>query len=188
MKSFLLCALINILIVVNVSCEFTSWRLPNTTIPIDYNISVTVISRKPYEILEAFSGAVGIKVKVTEVIADLYLHSKFANISEVFLTDIDHQNIPVAFKSIPDRELVHISPLSGNLIANSEYIIKIAYISKLRRDKLGFHLSSYVNSAGQKVYVCVMLLHLKFIFVLVFQRYSFDSVRSDRSTACFSML
>lgn len=166
MKSSLLYALINILIIVNVSCEFTSWRLPNTTIPMDYNISVTVISRKPYEIVEAFSGVVGIKVKVTEVIEDLYLHSKFANISEVFLTDIDYQNIPVTFKSLPDRELVHISLMSGNLIANSEYIIKIAYISKLRKDKLGFHSTSYVNSAGRKVYVCIMLLHLKFIFFM----------------------
>lgn len=153
MKWLLSIALINCLLALNVSCEFTSWRLPNTTTPIDYNISVTVTSQSPYEIEKTFSGVVNIRVKVTEVIGDLYLHSKFANISEVLLTDINHRKFPVAFKGIPDRELLHISIVKGNLIANSEYDIKITYISELRRDKLGFHSSSYVNSAGQKVYV-----------------------------------
>lgn len=153
MKWLLLYALISLLLVVNVSCEYTSWRLPNTTTPIDYNIYVTVFSPSPYQLADTFSGVVNIRINVAEVTENLYLHSKFSNISEILVTDSSHRVIPVEFKTIPARELVHIRSVDGNLIANSEYTIKITYISELRRDKLGFHLSSYVNSGGQNVYV-----------------------------------
>lgn len=153
MKCLLFYAFINFLLVVHVSGEYSSWRLPNTTTPIDYNISVTLTSRNPYQIVEVFSGIVEIKVKIIEETEDIYLHSKFANISEVVLSSINNQRISVEFKIIPDRELLHIKALNGNLIANSEYIIKIIYISELRRDKLGFHLSSYINASSQKMYV-----------------------------------
>lgn len=151
MKWLFLIAFINILFVFNASCELTSWRLPNTTTPIDYNIFITVESKIPHQINEVFSGRVDIRINVIEETKDLYLHSKFANISEVVLTDVNNQQISVDFKLVPERELLHV--FTENLIGKAEYIVKIAYISELRRDKLGFHLSSYVNAAGQKVYV-----------------------------------
>ncbi|KAL5284042.1 hypothetical protein ACFFRR_006361 [Megaselia abdita] len=150
MKWFQCYAFIILLFVVNARCEFTSWRLPNTTTPIEYNISVKVVSKSLYQISEEFSGIVEIKVKVTEETSDLYLHSKFANIFEIVLTDVRQKKFPVDFKSIPERELVHINSFNERLIVN-EYTIKISYASKLRTDKLGFHLSSYVNSVGQKI-------------------------------------
>lgn len=149
----LLFAVVNLLFVVNVSCDVTSWRLPNTTFPIDYNILINVTSDNHFKISEIFSGIVEIRFKVVNSTTDIYLHTKFSNISQsdVTLEDINGQHISVGVKAFPDRELIYINVLNGILFENSVYTIKVYYSSKLRADKLGFHLTSYVDGSGRKM-------------------------------------
>uniref|UniRef100_T1GR02 Uncharacterized protein n=1 Tax=Megaselia scalaris TaxID=36166 RepID=T1GR02_MEGSC len=106
-----------------------------------------------FKISEIFSGIVEIRFKVVNSTTDIYLHTKFSNISQsdVTLKDINGQNIFVGVKAVPDRELIYINVLNGILFENSVYTIKVYYSSKLRTDKLGFHLTSYVDGSGRKI-------------------------------------
>lgn len=122
------------------------YRLPNSTIPISYNIWLsTSIHLGDF----SFNGQVDIRIRAINNTQEIKLHYRELTIQGIDLlsgtgttiqTDVSH-----SFQA--ELEFLVITPAAG-LVANQEYIVQIRYEGTLRDDDAGFYRSSYVNSAG----------------------------------------
>lgn len=127
------------------------YRLPNDTKPIHYDIWLTTdVHRGEFE----FSGQVTILIDALVNTNQITLHHRDIEISNVNLmseTGVPIQsNVP--FTSVPATEFLVITP-TAQLIALSKYQVQITYSGSLRDDNAGFYHSSYVNPAGETVWL-----------------------------------
>lgn len=127
------------------------YRLPNETKPIHYNIWLTTdVHRGEF----AFSGQVTILIDALVNANQITLHHREIEISNVNLMsetgDPIQSNVP--FTSVPATEFLVITP-TAPLIALSKYQVQITYSGSLRDDNAGFYHSSYVNPAGETVWL-----------------------------------
>lgn len=127
------------------------YRLPNTTIPVHYDISLsTEIHNGTFD----FDGRVKIEIRVVENTSNITLHYRQLTIVNVDLLDSAQQliqrDVPTTFQE--DLEFMIITPTQP-LIAGQTYVVDINYNGILRNDDAGFYRSSYTNERGEQVWL-----------------------------------
>lgn len=140
-------------IIVPMADDGISYRLPNNTVPISYDITLTtdVHIGKP-----EFIGKVVIVVKALENTHEITMHHRQTLIESVKLstaTETPVEIIDVTFASKDDTEFLVISSPTTQLDEGSEYIVEIIYNGLLRDDNMGFYRSSYKNAEGKLIWL-----------------------------------
>lgn len=121
-----------------------SYRLPNTTIPLSYQIWLsTHIHRGEF----GFDGRAFIRLECTQTTPEIVLHYRLMTINTVTLFDSNnnlvqvnvpwHQNDTVEFLVITPRD---------QLIQGQVYSLSIIYNATMRDDGRGFNYDSYIDS------------------------------------------
>lgn len=127
------------------------YRLPNNTIPIRYDISLTTDVHSGDT---AFSGVVRIRIEAVENTNQITLHFRQLTIESVALYTATgaslQENVP--FSEVDDLEFLVIQPITA-LVATLQYVVEISYRGLLRDDNMGFYRSSYKNPEGQTVWL-----------------------------------
>lgn len=120
-----------------------SFRLPNNTEPLSYNIRLsTDIHRGDF----GFQGEVTIAIRALESTNSITLHSRHTIIERIDLIapngTLVRGNVPFTYDS--EVEFVVI-PVDGGLAAGEELSIDITYQGFLRSELMGFFRTSYRN-------------------------------------------
>jgi aminopeptidase N len=126
-----------------------SYRLPNETRPIRYDISLqTWIDEGKFE----FEGSVRIHLRVESEIDHIVVHSKQLVITETALYDSAMNARAILAPELdPVTEFLTVKVVTGVLAANAEFFLDIKYTGVLRTDDQGFYRSSYMNPQNQVV-------------------------------------
>ncbi|EDS27420.1 protease m1 zinc metalloprotease [Culex quinquefasciatus] len=155
-KIFALLALsVNICVsspVVRTQREFSTYRLPNTTVPTHYNLYLdTDVHLGVFE----YTGNVKISIRVLEDIKQIVLHSVRNEIQRIQLFT-NQLPVPVqGFEFDVDKEFLIVNT-NVWLHAGESYVLDIDFTNSLERnDQAGFYLSSYVNDAGETKFLGV---------------------------------
>jgi Peptidase M1 N-terminal domain len=126
-----------------------SYRLPNDTIPLHYDISLhTRIDVPDFN----FNGIVVIRLRCITATRTITLHSKQQTIISVTLQNANNQVIPTDMPmQDPVTEFLEIRTTSQELQVGAEYTLRISYAAILRTDDEGFYRSSYLGDNGERV-------------------------------------
>ncbi|CAG9805385.1 unnamed protein product [Chironomus riparius] len=127
--------------------EPTTYRLPNDSYPISYDIFlVTDIHKGNFD----FQGNVMIKTEIKEATNKITLHYRQIEIKlvTVFVAEPLEPIDGTSFDLIPSHEFLVIN-LPRIFEVGSELLIHIGYSGRLRDDGAGFYWGSYNNSAGE---------------------------------------
>lgn len=131
-----------------------SYRLPNTTHPESYEISLaTRIDNETFE----FDGNVRIKIVVDQPTRVIVLHARQLTIKQIRLTKYSG-NLPInvdldSHSYEAETEFLKVPTKNMDLLTGDRLTLDITYSGILREDNGGFYRSSYTNSAGKKMYV-----------------------------------
>lgn len=121
-----------------------SYRLPNTTIPLSYDIWLsTHLHRGDFN----FDGRVFLRFECVQTTSELVLHYRMITITSVALFDGNSNLIQVGvpFRQDDTVEFLVITP-RDQLIQGQVYSISIMYNGTMRDDGLGFNVDSYIDS------------------------------------------
>ncbi|XP_037044998.1 aminopeptidase N-like [Bradysia coprophila] len=134
--------------------EYIGYRLPNDTRPETYDVQLrTWVHEENFE----FTGEVNIGIiTVTETNA-ITLHTRQLNIVQIRLFTTGGGPIPGLISIGPytynsTYEFMRI-PINSVLPANTRYNLEIRYSGTLRTNQGGFYRSSYLNNAGQRIWL-----------------------------------
>jgi aminopeptidase N len=128
-----------------------SFRLPNNTVPIHYDISLlTDIHVGNFD----FFGTVTIDLRVVEQTETITVHYRQSTVSSIDLLNINGQLIEsnVDYEQIEEVEFLVIKPRT-RLIVFNQYKVVIRYRAVLRTDDYGFYRASYLNEEGKRIWV-----------------------------------
>lgn len=128
------------------------YRLPNNTIPINYNIQLeTNVHKGDF----AFTGKVRIHIKVVEASKTITLQTRQVTLINIRIMSSDMTVLTekATYKETIDTEFLIIN--TPDLVVNQEVYVEIDYTATLRDDEAGFYRSSYKNLAGQTVWLGV---------------------------------
>ena len=115
--------------------ELNYQPLPNTTIPISYNL---IIETKVHSANRLFTGIVVITAKVLEVTNEIILNSRDLKINNVAVVGAVASGFDV-----PEQDLLRIQ-LTEELIVDNEYTILIEFSGTMSLVAEGFFRSSYI--------------------------------------------
>lgn len=127
------------------------YRLPNTTYPSSYEISL--FTRVDLSIFD-FVGQVKINIAVASTTDEIVLHAKQLNITSIRLfrysgtVPIDVKLQPYVYEKI--TEFLRIKTDGSILIAGDRLLLEILYTGTLRSDNAGFYRTSYVDEKGDQ--------------------------------------
>jgi aminopeptidase N len=126
-----------------------SYRLPNDTIPIRYDIQLTTrVDEGNFD----FTGNVKINLRIVTQTNTITIHSKQLTILNTQLRNSVGGVIETQLATLdPVTEFLTVQTVVGQLTAGQEYVLEINYNGILRQDDQGFYRSSYVNGQGQTV-------------------------------------
>lgn len=128
-----------------------NYRLPNTTHPETYDISLlTRVDQNNFD----FNGVVKIGIVVDQPTREIVLHARQLTVTRVQLARLSG-NIPIDIQILPHTyevvtEFLKITTNGVNLIPGDRLELHIAYSGILREDEMGFYKSSYINTNGTK--------------------------------------
>lgn len=129
------------------------YRLPNDTKPLLYRI---ILETGVHEGDFGFTGSVEIEIDVVKATNVITLHQRQLTIVDVkLLNEFGGETTLVddwTFRD--DREFLDIN-LTEMLEVNVGYMIAINYTGTLRDDEAGFYKSSYLNAAGDEVWLAI---------------------------------
>lgn len=128
-----------------------SYRLPNDTVPLRYNIWLsTDIHAGNF----SFEGRVRIQIQAVANTPNITLHYRELTINSVTLLDANENTIQsnVPYIRRPVEEFMDIQPAQP-LINGTIYWVDISYNGILRNDDAGFYRSSYLNPAGERIWL-----------------------------------
>lgn len=138
------------------SREFTTYRLPNTTIPTHYDL---YLDTNVHLADLAYSGNVKINIRVLESTSQIVLHSTRSVIGRLELRNSNQLAVPVKGHEVDEDKQFLIVNTNVELPAGSSYVLDIDFTNSLNRtDASGFYRSSYVNAAGETKYVYAKVL------------------------------
>lgn len=128
-----------------------SYRLPNDTTPLRYDLWLsTAIHQGNF----TFEGRVRIQILVIVNTPNITLHYRQLTITGVTLLDQEQmpiqENVPYSRRSV--QEFMDIQP-SQSLVSGGIYWVEITYYGTLRTDDAGFYRSSYLNPAGERIWL-----------------------------------
>lgn len=128
-----------------------SYRLPNDTTPIRYDIW---LSTAIHEANFTFEGRVKIQVFTIVNTPNITLHYRQLTITGVTLLDAEQlpiqENVPYVRRDA--QEFMDIQP-SQSLVSGTIYWVEITYYGTLRTDDAGFYRSSYLNPSGERIWL-----------------------------------
>lgn len=131
--------------------EPTTYRLPNNSIPLHYDLFITTdIDRGIFE----FVGVVKIHIRIVDESQEIILHYRQTTVDVINLFSADGttlvaENLP--YQQIPIYEFLVINlPTARN--PNDELVLEIRYTCTHRSDGGGFYRGSYVNTDGVTVW------------------------------------
>ncbi|XP_070503360.1 aminopeptidase N-like [Chironomus tepperi] len=128
-----------------------SFRLPNNTVPIHYDISLlTDIHLGNFD----FFGTVTIDIRVLEATETITVHYRQSTIASIDLLDFNGRLIEsnVNYEQIEEVEFLVIKP-RATLLEFHQYKVVIRYRALLRTDDYGFYRASYLNEEGKRIWV-----------------------------------
>lgn len=128
-----------------------SYRLPNNTRPISYDVQLTTHIHTQTDF--SFTGEVAVRFLAVEVSNTIVLHQRQLTIGEynLVLASSPTIQIPLTTSEYDSvTEFLKFTLTSGNLNINSEYILTIHYNGTLRNDNGGFYRSSYEAANGSR--------------------------------------
>lgn len=137
--------------------ESSSFRLPNTTRPIAYDVSIkTRIHAADF----SFYGTVKIEIIADESTSSITIHQLYLNIERIILLQSNGSNLPIGQYSYDSlRQFLTITTLEP-LTNGSRYDLQIDYNGTLRTDDSGFYRSSYVNDNGERIWLATTQFQL----------------------------
>lgn len=128
-----------------------SYRLPNDTVPLRYDI---FLSTDVHAANFGFDGRVRIQIQAIVNTPNITLHYRQLTITSVTLFDADENtiqsNVPYVRRNV--EEFMDIQPTQP-LVSGTIYWVDISYIGILRTDDAGFYRSSYLNPAGERIWL-----------------------------------
>ncbi|XP_017873368.1 PREDICTED: aminopeptidase N [Drosophila arizonae] len=130
-----------------------TYRLPNNTEPLEYNIDLTT---NVHDGTTEFQGTVTITVKVLETSSDIVVHARQLAILGATIRKSDAaESTAVALDIVEDkeREFLHLSALGLTFEEDSIWLVTIKYTGNLRLDNGGFYLSRYTDETGATKYL-----------------------------------
>lgn len=173
-----------------------SYRLPNNTRPISYDVQITTNIHTQTDF--GFSGIVAVRFVAVETSRTITLHQRQLNIGAVSLTLANNPNQiyqlnPFDYDNV--TEFLTFTLSSEDLVINSEYILTIHYQGTLRSDNAGFYRSSYLASDGSRRYIniqdgcCLIYFQLStFIFFPLFRWHAvtqFETLDARHAFPCY---
>lgn len=123
-----------------------SYRLPNTTIPLTYDIWISSdIHRGEF----GFDGQVTIRVQCVETTPEIVLQYRLMTIDTVSLFDSNNNLIQnnVPWHQNETLEFLFITP-DQQLMQGEEYLVSVRYNGTMRDNGLGVYYAWYVNHEG----------------------------------------
>lgn len=129
-----------------------NYRLPNTTHPLYYNVSLT--TRLDIDIFD-FYGQVRIEIVVDTTTKDIVVHARQLAVINMKLTKyVGNQTIDldISYIYIETTEFVRIRSTKSDLEAGDRLCLEINYKSTLRTDGGGFFRVPYYDLAGKERY------------------------------------
>lgn len=117
-----------------------SYRLPNDTKPLHYDISLTT---NVHTGDRAFSGLTKILINVKEPTNVITLHALQITISKIVVSSGTTELVNTGTDFTIDTQTDFLRIPVPTLIVNYNYTVEITYTSLLRRDNAGFYLSTY---------------------------------------------
>lgn len=117
-----------------------SMRLPKTSKPIHYDIS---LKTDVHEGLRSFEGEVLIEIEIAEDTNVITLHNRELTILEVKLLDETNNLVETLHQEEIEKEFLHIETTSKPLLSGEKYTIEISYSGLLQLGTSGFYRSSY---------------------------------------------
>lgn len=134
------------------SVDGKEYRLPNNTIPLRYDVSLTTDVHRGET---AFSGTVNIRIQALESSDTITLHYRQLTIDTVQVfsnPDSSRILIPSEISFVEDVEFLKIK-VNNQLVVSQQYLVVITYHGHLRDDNMGFYYSSYKNTEGKTVWL-----------------------------------
>lgn len=132
--------------------ENAAYRIPNNTRPLTYDVQLrTWIHEANY----TFQGEVNIGIITVEATDFIMVHQSQLTINQIRLLTT---NDPPALISIGPftynsaYEFLRV-PVNSVLPANTRYTLEIRYTGTLRQNQGGFYRSSYLNDAGERIWL-----------------------------------
>lgn len=130
----------------NISKNIVNYRLPNTTHPVSYDISI--VSRVDENSFD-FSGSVNIEIVVDEATREIVLHARQLTIVNITLRRYGGQSLfelmlnPFEYDVV--TEFLTIRANRSILNEGDRLQLQINYVGQLRNDRGGFYRSSYMD-------------------------------------------
>ncbi len=128
----------------------TTYRLPNNSIPLSYDLELTTDVDKG---LSNFTGAVKIHIKIVNASQEIILHYRQTTIDVINLLSVDGTIVStdLSYEQIPVYEFLVIT-LPNAVNPDDELVLEIRYTCEHRSDGGGFYRASYTNAAGAQVW------------------------------------
>lgn len=128
------------------------YRLPNNTIPLNYNIQLeTNVHNGNF----TFMGKVRIHIKVIEASKTITLQTRQVTLINIKIMNdkMEVMTATATYKETIDTEFLIID--TPDMAVNQEVYVEIEYTATLRDDEAGFYRSSYKNLANETVWLAV---------------------------------
>lgn len=132
--------------------DYIGYRLPNDTRPETYDVRLrTWVHEENFQ----FEGLVNIGIVTVNATNAITLHTRQLTIVQVRL--LTAGDIPALISIGPytynsTYEFMRI-PINSVLPENTRYTVEITYTGTLRQNQGGFYRSSYLNDAGQRIWL-----------------------------------
>jgi aminopeptidase N len=125
--------------------EPTTYRLPNNTVPVRYDIWLkTDIDKQNF----AFEGQVKIQIRAVEATESVTLHYRDLTVNQVDLVDASetvlNELLPFEYVTPVAYEFLRIT-LPRAMAIGEEFILRIAYNATLKTSNAGFYRADYTD-------------------------------------------
>lgn len=127
-------------------CEYQTYRLPNDTIPLKYDITIRT---DIHQGVMAFNGIVRIHIRVVQTTNVITLQYRDLTIStaNLYATDGSVMFLNIPFQLIQSQEFLKIN-LPFGIFAGNEAIVEVLYNGTIRSDGLGIFARYYEDDDG----------------------------------------
>jgi hypothetical protein len=120
--------------------EFDSIRLPTSSIPFSYDITLDARNIQTGE--RRFDGTVKIDIQILEATYTITLHSRELEVDSIRVIDALSQNVFSGFDLEASKHFIHITT-TRPLQIDERLTVEIAYYGNLQLNMAGFYQSSY---------------------------------------------
>ncbi|XP_034485276.1 aminopeptidase N [Drosophila innubila] len=129
-----------------------TYRLPNNTEPISYDVTLSTNVHKGET---GFNGTVIITLEVIETSEIIVVHARqLANFTATIRrADGQGNEIALQYTQDVDREFLKFSAKDVTFTAGTKWLLTIKYQGNLRTDNGGFYLSTYTDEKGATKYL-----------------------------------